>query len=657
MRCPSCTTENRPTARYCENCGQPLPRACPNCREAVAPTARFCSNCGFKLVPGAPASPASQVTSSSGPFLGRAAAGEPTQAVSLDELRKATPQLLAQKILAQRDRIEGERKLVTALFADIVGSTALAEGMDPEDWREVVSGTHQRVSQAVYRYEGTIAQLLGDGVLAFFGAPLTHEDDAERAVRAALEILASMRDYADELRQRGMAATFQMRVGLNTGTVVVGQIGSDLHMEYLAIGDTVNLAARIQSAADPDTLLISENTYRHVHSLFELEDLGRIPVKGKAESVQVHRVLTERKGAVRVRGISGLSSPMVGRQRELSTLLQVIADLRAGKGGIVTISGEAGLGKSRLMAEWRKAVRLEGNESPVRWVEGRCLSYGSSVAYHLGIDLLRSLAGVPADASEQEIHTALRRSLEECCGTAEDAQEIHAFLGHMLGLKLEEEAATRVKHLDGPALQNRYVASFRSYLKSLASSAPTVVVVEDLHWADPSSVELGLHVLPIAAEEPLVFVFVTRPDRDSAGWRLVAEAREIPGVSSIELHLSPLTEGDSQVLVSNLLEVAALPDPVRQLILAKAEGNPFYVEEVIRMLIDRGGLQSQDGAWAVTRDLDSIEIPDTLQGVIMARIDRLPEDAKRTLQVASVIGRRFQVKVLEMVLRSQASEG
>lgn len=627
MRCPNCAAENRPAAKFCENCGHPLPRACPSCGEAVTPTARFCGNCGFNLI-----------------------RAEPAQAVSLDELRRATPQPLAQKILAQRERIEGERKLVTALFADIVGSTTLAEAMDPEDWRELVSGAHRRVSQAIYRYEGTIAQLLGDGVLAFFGAPLTHEDDAERAARAALDILEAIRTYADELRQRQGVPDFRMRVGLNTGTVVVGQIGSDLHMEYLAIGDTVNLAARMQSAADPDTVLISDNTYRHVMSLFEFEDRGRIVVKGKAEPVQVYRVVSERKGALRTRGIAGLSSPMVGRQREFSTLMQVIADLRAGKGGVVTIAGEAGLGKSRLMAEWRKAVRLEGDESPVRWVEGRCLSYGSAVGYHLGIDILRSLVGVSADASELEIHTALRRSLEACCGTDAEAQEIRAFLGHMLGLSLGEEAAARVRYLDGPALQSRYVAAYRSYLKALARMTPTVVVAEDIHWADPSSVELGLNILPIAAEEPLVFVLVTRPDPDAAGWRLVAEARDIPGVSAIELHLSPLTEGDSQLLVSNLLEVAALPSPVRQMILAKAEGNPFYVEEVIRMLIDRGGLQRQDGAWVVGRDLGSIEIPDTLLGVIMARIDRLPEDAKHTLQIASVIGRRFQVKVLEAVL-------
>jgi predicted ATPase len=225
------------------------------------------------------------------------------------------------------------------------------------------------------------------------------------------------------------------------------------------------------------------------------------------------------------------------------------------------------------------------------------------------------------------------------------------------GLNLEEDAALRVKYLNGPALQARYVAAFKAYLNALARTAPTILIVEDIHWADPSSVELGLQILTLAAEAPIVFVMVTRPDRETAGWRMVEAAREIPGVSAIELHLSPLSEGDSQQLVSNLLEATALPGSLRQLIQAKAEGNPFYVEEVIRMLIDRGTLQRQGGAWIIPRDLKEIEIPDTLQGVIMARIDRLPEDAKRTLQIAAVIGRRFQVKVLEEVLRNAVAVG
>jgi predicted ATPase len=476
------------------------------------------------------------------------------------------------------------------------------------------------------------------------------------------------------LRRRNLVEDFQMRIGLNTGIVVVGDIGSDLHMEYLAIGDTVNLAARMQSAADPDTILISENTYRHVSSLFDFEDRGKITVKGKAEAVQVYAVVRGRKGAARQRGITGLSSPMVGRQREFATLMQVFSDLQMGKGGIVTISGEAGLGKSRLLAEWRKTVRANPPWSPteggnltadlredptpnIRWIEGRSLSYGAAVAYHLGIDLLRALVGVAPDASEEELHAALRQGVESLFGDGENARQVYAFLGHILGLKLEEDAAARLKYLDGPALQGRYVAAFKAYLAALARTAPTIVVVEDIHWADPSSVELGLHVLATAAEAPIVFVMVTRPDQEAAGWRMVEAAHGIPGVSAIELHLSPLSEGDSQQLVSNLLEVTALPGSLRQLIQAKAEGNPFYVEEVIRMLIDRGSLQRQGNAWIITRDLKEIEIPDTLQGVIMARIDRLPEDAKRTLQIAAVIGRRFQVKVLEAVLRSAASSG
>jgi class 3 adenylate cyclase len=652
MKCPNCSHTNSPAARFCENCGQALPRACPNCGQTVSAAAKFCSNCGFQLT---------GVSASTVPLSPKEPAPPSLATSPLDELRRATPQPLVQKILSQRERLEGERKLVTALFTDIVGSTALAEAMDPEDWREVVSGAHARVSEAVYRYEGTIAQLLGDGVLAFFGAPLTHEDDAERAVRAALEILDAMREYAGSLREGNLVDAFQMRIGLNTGIVVVGDIGSDLHMEYLAIGDTVNLAARMQSAADPDAILISENTYRHISSLFDFEDRGKIAVKGKAEPVQVYEVVRERRGAVRARGIAGLSSPMIGRQREFSTLMQVLSDLRAGKGGIVTIAGEAGLGKSRLMAEWRKSFAPFVSPSPEkeresgkepRWVEGRCLSYGSAMAYHLGIDILRALLGAAPDASEEELHAALRQGIDRLFGTGEEAGQVYPFLGHILGLNLEEDAAARVKYLDGPALQGRYIAAFKEYMGAAARTAPLVIVAEDIHWADPSSVELGLQILPMAAEAPIVFVLVARPDRDAAGWRLVTAAREIPGVSAIELHLSPLSEGDSQQLVSNLLEVAALPSPVRQLILTKAEGNPFYVEEVIRMLIDRGGLQRQDGAWVVTGDLKEIEIPDTLQGVIMARIDRLPEDARRTLQVASVIGRRFQVKILEAVLRN-----
>jgi class 3 adenylate cyclase len=633
MKCPNCAFENTSDANFCENCGQPLERACPNCGKPVTPNAKFCKNCGFRLA-GAPAQAPANVKS------------EP-----LDALRRAAPQSIASKILAERDQMEGERKLVTALFTDIVGSTSLAEQMDPEDWREVVSGAHRCVSQAVYQYEGTIAQLLGDGVLAFFGAPLAHEDDAERAMRAALGILAKIEEYSGELKTKKGISNFEMRIGLNTGLVVVGNIGSDLHMEYLAIGDTVNLAARIQSAAEPNSILIAESTQRLASSLFDFEDRGKIIVKGKSEPVQVYRVLGERKGAVRTRGIAGLNSPLVGRQREFSTLIQISQDARAGRGSIVSIIGEAGLGKSRLVAEWRKATLAESGERPLRWVEGRCLSFGTSMAHHLSTDILRGIIGVSAGASEDETHHALWQTTEQLFDG--EMKEVYPYLGHLLGLKLEEDMAARVKYLDGPALQSKYIAAYKRLLQALARAVPLVVVCEDLHWADPSSVELGLQLLPIAAEVPLVYVFVTRADKDAPGWKLISQTHEIPGVGAIELHLAPLSDVESRSLVSNLLQVEALPENLRGLILAKAEGNPFFVEEVIRMLIDRGGIALKDGKWTVTREIQNIEIPDTLQGVLTARIDRLSDDAKRTLQIAAVIGRKFQVKVLEHVLKAE----
>lgn len=636
MTCPSCSFENPSDARFCENCGQPLEAACPNCGHAVSPGARFCKNCGHNLLE-QPVAPPSTVPRSAG----------------LEAIRRAAPSALARKVLADRSRSEGERKRVTALFADIVGSTSMAETMDPEDWREIVTGAHQRVSAEVYRFEGTIAQLLGDGVLAFFGAPLTHEDDPERAVRASLAILASIRSYREELVNARRVSDFQMRIGLNTGLVVVGNIGNDLHMEYLAVGDTVNLAARVQSSADPDCLLISENTHRLVSPLFDFEDRGKIAVKGKAEEVHVYQVVGERKGADRRRGVTGLDSPLVGRRREYSTLLQILDDLRSGRGATVAIVGEAGLGKSRLVAEWRRQAETGDGGRRVRWIEGRCLSFGATMAHHLSTEILRGLIGAGPEATPVEIAQALRGTLASTLAE-DEAAGTFPFLAHLLGLELDDDAEARIKYLDGPALQARYGAAYTLLLRRVCEKDPTIIICEDLHWSDPSSVELGRQILPLVGEAPLVIALVMRAERDAAGWRLLEAARETAGGGALEIHLAPLSEADTQDLVRNLLDIQSLPDDLRTLIQAKAEGNPFFVEEVLRMLIDQETLERDGEGWRLTGEVGSLEIPDTLQGVLAARIDRLPEEAKRTLQIASVIGRTFQVRVLEEVLQRQA---
>ncbi len=639
MKCPNCSFLNAVDARFCENCGQPLEHTCPQCGKPVSPTSKFCKNCGANLRPAVVSASPSSAASSADP---------------LQALRHAVPPSLASKILAERERTEGERKLVTTLFADIVGSTSLAERMDPEDWRDVVTGAHRRISEAVYQYEGTIAQLLGDGVLAFFGAPIAHEDDPERAIRAGLAILTSIREHADRFGStHGLRADdLQIRIGLNTGPVVVGNIGTDLHMEYLAIGDTVNLAARLQSSAEPNTILVSDSTKRLVGTLFDFEDRGRIAIKGKAEPVQVHRVLGECKDAIRTRGIQGLDSPMVGRQREFTTLQKITADLRNDRGALVAILGEAGLGKSRLVAEWRRTASSQSDARPLRWIEGRCLSYDTASPHHLSKGILRGLIGVPASASDPETNRALRNQVDALLGP--DANEAYPFLAHLLGLRLEDELEMRVKYLDGPALQMKYIAAYEKLLQATALATPTVIICEDAHWADAASVELGVQVMPIAAEAPLVIVFVMRPDRHAPGWKLITQSHEVAGVGAIELHLAPLSDTDSRQLVKNLLQFEALPESLRQTILSKAEGNPFFVEEVIRMLIDHGGLEQSKGTWHATREIGKMEIPDTLQGVLDARIDQLSDPAKRMLQVAAVIGRRFPVRVLERVFKPEA---
>ena len=398
MNCAHCGFSNDADAEFCENCGLALVRVCGQCGSPVKPGARFCKKCGAAVT--GPGSLVSEQT------------GDADRRQRLAALQQAAPQALRDKIRASSAQYEGERKPVTILFSDIVGSTALAEKLDPEEWKEIVSGAHQRVSEAVYRYEGIIAQLLGDGVLAFFGTPVTHEDDPLRAVRAGLDLQQAISDYAGQLR--GYVDNFQLRVGISTGTVVVGQVGSDLHTEYLAIGDTVNLAARLQSAAEPGKVLISESTARLVKSAFELEALGEITVKGKAQPIQVFEVIERKVAPASGRGLEGLRSPLVGRDRELATLEAALAELAAGRGQIVSLLGEAGIGKTRLVEEGRRA------HPRLRWLEGRALSYGQALSFWSIMQLVKNDLGLSDADPEARLKVALRRRVKTLFGEQAD---------------------------------------------------------------------------------------------------------------------------------------------------------------------------------------------------------------------------------------------
>ncbi len=639
MRCLNCSYENQPQAKFCQNCGHALMRACPNCGTRSQPGARFCMNCGYPLAEGTQNGPA--------PPNRQDGQSDPR----LVQLASTTPPPLAEKIRAAA-RLSGERRLVTTLFADVVGSTALAEGMDPEDWAGIMNRAFELVTPTIYHYEGTIARLMGDALLAFFGAPVAHEDDPERAARAALDLLASVRTYAEEVRAQ-YGIDFAMRVGLSTGPVVVGNVGSDLVYEYTAMGDAVNLAARLQSAARSMSILIAESTYRFVSTVFDFNPVGEIRVKGKSEPVRAYEVLAIKENPVRQRGLSNLFSPLVGRKAELKQLLQLSRAAQAGLGRVALVVGEAGVGKSRLVEEWK--VALSGSDSQanqsLRWAEGHCLSYGQNLPYHLLADLVRNLLGAPDGASDDELWAALR---ERCADWFDaEADEQLPFFAHLLGLPLADPERSRLQGLDPQDLQVRYRTAFQNLLVAQSSRQPLAMVLEDLHWADPSSVDLLMKLLSLIKEAPLIFCVLVRPEKSAPGWRLVTSARSLLGESMVEIELHNLSEAESADLVTNLLKLAALPAGLRSLILKKAEGNPFFVEEMIRMCIDRGYIVQREGRWVVLEDQDISDLPDSLQGLLLARIDRLSEGTRATLRVAAVIGRRFSVRVLEQVTQKQ----
>ena len=599
-------------------------RTCPRCEATAAADAKFCANCGQALSEGT-------------------SGDESTHA----RLSAAAPGPLITKMRAAR--LTGERKPVTALFVDVVGSTKLAEQIDPEDWTVIINEAFDLMSRAVFTYEGTIAQLQGDALLAFFGAPVAHEDDPERAILAALDMLESVAEFARQLKAT-QGIDFSIRAGVNSGPVMVGNVGSDLRYEYTALGDAVNVAARMQTAAQPGTILITEMTRRLTGDAFELDDLGDIEVRGKSEPVHAYRVIGRKTAPARRRGLEsvGLDSPMVGRDEPLQTLLQLVDVAREQRGRIAFIVGEPGIGKSRLLAELKRAV-LAAPEPPT-WAEGRCVSYGRNLPYHLLIDLVRSILGISFAAPLAEARTTLDASITAILpDEPAEAADAAIYLAHLLALPLRSEERARIA-VEPEVVQSRYVAVMHRVLRGLAGRGPVVLVLEDLHWADSASVEVARLLMPLAAELPILVVAAMRSETDSAGWGLIAATREAFGDRVTEIRLEPLSEADSRTLVANLLEIESLPERVRAAIMVRAEGNPFFVEEVVRMLIERGVIVSEDDRWVATDDVGSVEIPENLHGLLLARIDQLPEAAKRSLRIAAVIGRQFPVRVLERVV-------
>jgi class 3 adenylate cyclase/tetratricopeptide (TPR) repeat protein len=534
-----------------------------------------------------------------------------------------------------------ERKVVTVLFCDVKGSTTLAEKMDPEEWTEIIDGAFKVLTPPIQRYGGAVARLLGDAVLAFFGAPVAHEDDPERAVRAGLDMLQATQAYRKRLvRERGAVfEAFDIRVGINAGLAVVGDVGGGQAVEYTGMGDAVNVAARLQSSADPGTILVSEQTLKWVPPIFEQEPVGDLEVKGREAKV----------GAFRVRGLSGsagrarpraLATPLVGRERELAALRDALAEVRRGGGRILSLVGDAGLGKTRLIEEFRK----EWDASPVagqRWTEARGQSYEQTRSYGLVRQHLLGLAGV-TDADPQE--TLRARITELLPATRRADPAALETLGVFLDVMPEGSSAGP----EGQELRDRVHALMREIASSLAA-CQAVFVFDDVQWSDPASADLLTEVFDLADQAPVLFLLAFRPDRQAPSWRIRQKLETDFPHRYVELALPPLTPAESAQLLSSALPGEGLPAGLRARVLEKAEGNPFFLEEIVRSLLDDGAIARGEGGWRVTRPDAEIRLPESLQALLAARIDRLEVDSRETLQAAAVIGRSFLYRVLAAI--------
>ena len=570
----------------------------------------------------------------------RSVLGEAVVAPAVAALRQQLSELESRDTAVASDE---ERKIVTVLFVDVSGFTALAEKLDAEEVRGLINACFEYLVPAVQKYGGTIDKFIGDEIMAVFGAPVAHENDPERALRAALELMGAIASF-----NRDKNTELNLHIGVNSGPVVTGKVGSQDRREYSVMGDTVNLAARLEDASTDGQIYVGPNTYRHTARLFDFEKIPLLQLKGKAKSVEVYRLLGLKGAPARARGIEGLRAPLIGRDRELDEIRSAMADLANGQGGIRAVIGEAGLGKSRLVAE-----ALQEIGSRISWAEGRALSHTAGMSYWMARDLLYNLLRVKSDAPPAKVESVLRQSVAEIVSTGK-FDDVYPFLGRMLEVPLPAAVEERLKLLTSEALQTRILQAFHQYIEGWARREPLVLFWEDVHWCDPSSMRVLETVLPITSNKPLLLLLAYRRD-EMLVKELTQRSREACPRNYSVIELVPLTREESGSLIRRLLQIDDLPPQMRDLILDRAEGNPFFVEELLRSLLDAGVMAVEEGAMVATGLIESMDVPETLQGVLMARIDRLPPRSKCVLQNAAVIGRVFQHKVLARLSADQVN--
>ena len=611
MKCQKCQTENPETRKFCRECGVELVLVCPHCDSDNLPGDKFCGDCGR-------------------------AVSEPEVASSIDysQPRSYTPKFLADKILTSRSAIEGERKLVTVLFVDVVNYTSISEQLDPEEVHQIMDDCFKVLLDEVHRYQGTIDKFTGDGVMALFGAPVAHEDHAQRACYAALAIQRALKEYSEKI-ERDYSINFKMRIGLNSGLVMVGSVGNDLRMEYTAIGDTVNLASRMQSMAKPGGILVSAYTHRITRDFFEFKSRGRRKVKGKGEPVGVYELIATTGVETRIKAevARGLTK-FVGREKEIRVLTEALEKAQAGMGQVVGIVGEAGIGKSRLLLQLREVIPTE----EYTYIEGRCLHYGSPMAYLPILDVLRSYF----DVKEGEQESLIRKKMEEkIIRLNENFKDILPPLHEILSLKVEDEEYLK---LIPQQKRERTFESIKNLLVRESQNKPLILVIEDLHWIDKTSEEFLTYLIGWLANTHILLILLCRPEYTHS-WGSKSYYSQI-GVDE-------LSASTSAQLVRFILEEGEVASELRELVLDKTGGNPLFIEEFTRTLVEDGFIQRKGHQYVLSTEACYINVPDTVQGIIAARMDRLENKLKETLQVASVIGRDFPFGILHTITGRQ----
>jgi class 3 adenylate cyclase len=615
MTCPRCQAANREGARFCRECGATFPAVCAACGAQGEAGSKFCDRCGAPLT-ATPPQPAAAT-----PHFG------PPESY--------TPKHLAEKILTSKAALEGERKQVTVLFADLKGSMELLADRDPEEARKLLDPVLERMMEAVHRYEGTVNQVMGDGIMALFGAPVAHEDHAVRACYAAIDFQRAMRQLTDALRlSHGL--TVHARVGLNSGEVVVRAISSDLHMDYTAVGQTTHLAARMEQLASPGTTLLTADTLRLVEGYVEVKPLGAMPVKGLPAPVEAYELTgagprRSRLSAAAARGLSRF----VGRDAELDQLREALGRTAQGHGQVVAIVGEPGVGKSRLVWEVTHSHRSHG------WLvlQAGSVSYGKATPYLPVVDLLKGYLQI-ADRDEPR---AIREKVTGKLLTLDRALE--PALAALLALLDLPVVDRRWEALDPAERRRRTMDALRRLLLRESQVQPLLVVFEDLHWVDAETQALLDRLVESLPTARILLLVNYRPEyRHEWGGKTFYRL----------LRLDPLAPENSTALLEALLGGDAGLQPLKQLLLARTEGNPLFLEESVRSLAGEGVLAGERGAYRLAKTLDAIHVPATVQAILAARIDRLPAEDKHLLQTAAVVGLEVPVAVLATVTEVSA---